>query len=284
MKIYTATAITILMASAATAGPIGGSVELTYGNGQLFNEVNSQYQYFDYFETYAIKGAFGAGTEGGFGWQVDVDYQETDGFRVFPTATLVDFLSKSYGATLHGNYDLAGFKLGAFAGFGGAAARSLSQEYSVSWYGLEAAKTFGNIAVSAHIGLTNSNTTGGIYPLTDELFSGIEARYFLGDGAMITGSYSNFNTSAFGNPMTVNVLELSGTQRLGQSNFYGTLGYQNYRTEEPINPSYGTEERYFVGISMLFGGSLRDIYAGSTPMMSNELQSLSGAWTELYND
>ena len=280
MKIFTTTAITFLMASAATAGAIGGNFELTYGAGGVYNESGEDY-HGSFFDTYAAKGSVGASTNSGLGWQVDLEYQSTN------FTDTVRALTESYGGTLHGNYDIAGFKLGGFAGYGYGAFTTHSGSGTSYWYGLEAAKTFGNFALTAQVGLASSDSTHNPIDYNDELFGGIQARYFLlDDRAMITASYENGNGIIHGDTMNAGVLDLSGTLRLGQSNFYGTLGYQNTRINADFGSNsegQGTEERFYLGVSMLFGGSLRDVYAGSTPMMGNELQSLSNALTDLYD-
>lgn len=280
MKTFTATAITLLMASAAVAGPIGGNIELTYGAGGVYNESDEDY-HGNFFDTYAAKGSVGATTNSGIGWQVDLEYQTTN------FTDISRELTESYGGTLHGNYAIAGFKLGGFAGYGYGAFTTHSGSGVNYWYGLEAAKTFGDFAVTAQIGLSSNDSPHDALDYTDKLFGGIQARYFLlDDRAMITASYENGNGIIHGDTMNVGVLDLSGTLRLGQSNFYGTLGYQNTRIDANFGTNgegEGTEERFYLGVSMLFGGSLRDVYAGSTPMMGNELQSLTSALVDLYD-
>lgn len=279
MKLYTATAIAALMAGAATAGPIGGNIELTYGAGGIYNESGGDY-HGDFFDTLAARGSVGSSTPGGFGWQFDLEYQRTD------FTDIVRELTESYGGTIHGNYDLSGYKLGAFAGYGVGDFTTHTDVSTNYWYGLEAAKTFGDFAVTAQIGLASSDNTHNATDYNDELFGGVEARYFLGDKAMFTASYANGNGIIHGDTMNVAVLDLSGTMQLGQSNFYGTAGYQNTRINADFGSNsegQGTEERFYLGVSMLFGGSLREVYAGATPMMGNELQSLTGALTGLYD-
>lgn len=234
------------------------------------------------FGTLAAKGSIGSSTNSGIGWQLDLEYQTSSFFND------TDDLSESYGGTARLNYDISGIKLGAFAGYGYGAFTTHTRSAVNSWYGFEAAKSFGNFAATAQIGLANSVNTHASLSYIDKLFGGVEARYFLGETGMITASYVNGNGDIHSYNMNVAGMDLSATTQLGQSNLYGTIGYQNTQINLTSSANVlvggGTEERVYAGISKLFGGSLRDVYAGDTPMMGNELQSISGALTALYDD
>lgn len=186
-----------------------------------------------------------------------------------------------YGITAHGNFGLAGMTVGAFVG-GGLASHIYDGDEGgdTFWYGVDVAKAFGNVALAAQIGLASANFEHDPLDSSNMLFGGIEARYFVSDRFMITADLQMGTGTIHSATLVQTQYGIEGMMKLGQSNFYGTAGYRGSfmngdgNTDPGDDEGQGGESQFSVGVTMLFGGSLRDIYSGSTPMMTNEMRTL----------
>ena len=272
--------ITPMVASIAApvANAFGGSVYAYYGISSGENGEGS-YNGDETFPFYGVTGSIGKAGNGGFGWQLDANYAAANLSNGSYYA--------NYSGTVHGNFGLGGMTAGAFVGGGVGNNIEESDAGSMYWYGLEAAKAFGNIALSAQVGLASSDNDHSSLNSSDMLFGGVEARYFVSDRFMITANLQAGTGIIHGDTLLQTQYGIEGMMQLGQSNFYGSLGYRGSYMNADINggsEGQGGENAVMLGVTMLFGGgSLRDIYAGSTPMMTNELRTLVTVNTATYD-
>ncbi len=261
---------TAVMAPAAST--FGGYVTGYYGGASVADENCCDYDDPTY-SYYGIEASLGGGIGGGrLGWQIDANYElgsdSADYYR-------------AYGGTAHINFDLAGYKVGAFAGAGYQYNENGSDGGPGNWYGIEAARTFGNIALAAQLGFASSDSDHNALDYNNELFGQVRANYFLNDNFMITGSLGHGLGIIHSDPLALTVYGLEGTMRLGQSNFYANAGYEGlHASEDNGNDDVSNESRFYAGISMVFGGgSLRNTFTNSTPMIDNSFNNLVAVYT-----
>ncbi len=227
----------------------------------------------DSFTGWGVSGSVGKAGNGGFGWQLDADYSST-------SYATTDYYNK-YGITAHGNFGLGGMTVGAFVG-GGVGSHIYDGDTGgdTFWYGVDAAKSFGNFALAAQLGFASADFEHNPLDSSGMLFGGVEARYFINDRIMITADLQMGTGTIHSATLTQTQYGIEGMMQLGQSNFYGTAGYRGSfmnadgNTDPGDDDGKGGESQFSVGVTMLFGGLMRDVYAGSTPMMTNELRTL----------
>lgn len=259
----------------------GGHITAYYGVSLVVDVTgNDEYHGTD-FERIGVEGLVGRAGNGGFGWQLDGQY-ETASF----TDTLgpvAERFADTYAVTAHGYFDLAGFSVGGFAGAGQGEYTSHNINASAYWYGLDAAKSFGDFAVSGQLGLATIDSEIPQLGSENQLFAAVEAHYFIGENLMIGANAGIGHGAVYDNNFTYTEWGVDATMRLGQSNFYATAGCFG----SSVNlESYGTglEQNFFAGVSILFGGGLREVYAGSTPMVGQSMIPYIAILSGVNND
>lgn len=257
---------------------IAGAVTINYGNMAGNSEGN--YGPDDAFTYYGIEGSIGSSGNGGFGWQLDAHTESAT------HTNDVTFYNTS-GATAHANYDLGGFTVGAFAGAG--VGDNIDNTYSsnMHWYGLEVARSFGDITLAAQAGLASGDNNHDSLNFSDKMFGGVQARYFMNDNTMFTAKLGASIGIIHGDTLLQTNVDIEGMMRLGGSNFYGTAAYRSAYMDADYDggsQGQGGEQGFEIGLTMLFGGgSLRDIYAGSTPMINNTTLTQMGVNTSTFD-
>lgn len=292
MKLISTSLFAVLMAAPAFAGsfvsppventvvaPPASSVAGHFGAyyGAVSDEYNDANYPLDEYTLYGVEGSIGSAANGGFGWQVDAGFE----MATYDRGRGAQDYYTTYRATVHGNFDIAGMALGAFVGFG-----SFDDDYNgVSgnnyWYGVEGAKSFGNFALAAQVGFGNSDNSAFEHDYSNELFGAVEGRLFVGDGIMLTANVGAANGIVDGETLTLVHYGIDGSIRLGRSNFYANAGYEFSDYTTSGTEGEGNEGTLTVGISLLFGGGLRDAY-GATPMISGYHANMVGLKTETY--
>ncbi|NOR61947.1 MAG: hypothetical protein GQ535_05555 [Rhodobacteraceae bacterium] len=257
---------------APAASTFGGFVTGYYGGASVADDGCCDYDDPTY-SYYGIEASLGGGLGGGrLGWQLDANYElgsdSADYYR-------------AYGGTAHINFDLSGYKVGAFAGAGYQYNENGNDGGPGHWYGIEAARGFGNVAVAAQLGFASSDNDHDSLDYNNEFFGQVRAHYFLNDNIMITGNLGYGAGIIHSEPMDFAMYGVEGTMRLGQSNFYANAGYEGlWASEDNGTEDVTNESRFYVGVSMLFGGgSLRDIHTNSTPMIDNSFNNLLAVYT-----
>jgi len=263
-------------AAPTVAGHFGlyyGMVTDTYIDG---NYPNNDYTLM------GVEGSVGSAGHGGFGWQLDAGF-ESASYLNFADAQL-NYYSTTR-ATAHANFNVAGMALGGFAGFGSYTDIYNGVDGRNFWYGVEGAKSFGNFALAAQVGLGSSDNSDDSGDYSNQLFGALEGRLFVNDNIMLAaniGIAKGMLDQTFA-PETLTLLHygVEGTMRLGQSNFYANAGYafSDYTTSG--TEGYGNESTFTVGLSMMFGGGLREAYA-ATPMIDGYYANMVGLKTETY--
>lgn len=288
MKLLHTTLITLAVSTTAIAqtaasqglADMAGAITVNYGD--MAGNAEGNYGPDDAFTYYGIEGSVGSAGNGGFGWQLDAHTESAS------TTNDVSFYS-TYGATAHANFDLGGTTVGAFAGAGVGDNIDNGHTSSMSWYGLEAAKSFGDVTLAAQVGLASgvNDHSGNSLDFSDMMFSGIQARYFMNDNTMFTAKYATSTGTIHSSTLLQTNFDIEGMMRLGGSSFYGTAAYRTaYMNGDYDGGSEGQggEQGFEIGLTMLFGGgSLRDTYAGSTPMINNTTLTQMGVNTSTYD-
>lgn len=261
--------------AAPAANSFGGFVTGYYGGASVADEGCCDYDDPSY--TYwgaeaSVGGGIGAGR---LGWQLDLDYEVAND----PDPS--DGYYESYGGTVHVNFDLSGTRIGVFGGLGAEENYNDGDGGTGYWYGVEAAREFGNIALAAQIGMASSDNNHDSLDYNDEIFGQVQARYFVNDRMMVTGNVGYGAGIIHGDPMDFMLYGVEGAMQLGQSNFYARAGYEGlWASEDHGADDVTNESRFYAGLSFVFGGgSLRDTYTGSTPMINGSINNLVAVYT-----
>jgi hypothetical protein len=265
MKELLVSACMLLGTHAASAGTLGGSIGLAYGAFAASNPTDAYYaaNITHAFNRYVLDGSVGRVTESGFGWQVDGLYEGASGSGK-PEYNF-------YGATVHGNYQLGAFRLGGFAGGGATDNLYLRYKSTNFWYGGEVEANFGNFAIAAQIGSGSASFGDVSLDYSGKPIYQIEGRYFIGNNIMLAARYGVANARLRSDDLSVTQYGADAIIRLGQSNFYATLGYEHNYTNGDLNNNFrgnGADQTYKIGISMQFGGNLRENTRVRNPMLS----------------
>lgn len=201
----------------------------------------------------------------------------TDGGEYFDTMS----------GTAHANFGLAGMQAGVFAGYGYGDNIDNTDRADMYWYGVEAAKIIGDFALSAQAGLASSDNDHSSLNFEDRVFGAVQARYFMGDNIMVTGDYNFSVGNIHGDDILQTQFGVEGMMQLGQSNFYGLASYRHAHMNADFNggsEGQGAENTFGIGVTMLFGGgTLRDTFGGSTPMINPTYLPTLGVNTSTYD-
>ncbi len=254
----------VFSTQAATAGDLGTVIGLSYGAFAAEQFSDGYYRSRDNsFSRIIAEGSIGKQTGSGFGWQADALYETAAG-SAGPEYNI-------YGGNIHGNYQLGAFRLGGFVGAGATNNTYLNYRSSNFWYGGEVAADMGNFTIVAQAGMASANFGDASLDYTGKSFYQLEARYFIGDNIMVAARYGEAVSRFQNRDMGVTQYGIDGTIRLGQSRFYATAGYEQNYTNDNLNNAYsgrGSDQTYKIGISMMFGGDLRETLRERNPMLS----------------
>ncbi len=283
MKSWTfAFAAAALAGSAAAAQgdlSVSGRIDWSFGTGAV-DETYGTFLQGSIYESPAAGGTFGFAFEGGLGMQVSA----TSGAETFtdsPRGENPEFI-ESQTVNLRVNYDLGQVVAGVFAGQGTSAYLQpqfpyFYYHYVSQWYGVEAARDFGNWQIAGQVGLSSAREEDtGDFVYRDQAMGGVEIRYFLDEDFMLAAGFDVANgiVDAYINniftdvPMVARSWSVSGAARLGGSDFFLTAEYRKDELDAGASARM-YQSRFSLGVTLLLGGSsLRDSY-GATPMIDN---------------
>ncbi len=98
---------------------------------------------------------------------------------------------------------------------------------------------------------------------------------------MVSANVGMANGIVDGETLTLVHYGVEGSLRLGQSNFYANAGYAYSDYTTSGSEGEGNESTLTAGVSMLFGGGLREAY-GATPMIDGYYANMVGLKTGTY--
>ncbi len=248
----------------------GGYATAYYGWFSAPSASTLDYNNDEAFNVYGGEVSFGRAGNGGFGWQADIMAE------IGATAGDDDEY-ESYSGVLHGNFGVGAYTLGAFVGGSSTYYDHSSESLTGLWYGVEAARSFGKLAVAAQVGLSDVDSTHDPVDSQGQAFGNVEARYFINDGFAVSGNFGIATGQEHSNQVIQYQFGADAMLRLGQSNFYGLASYRGAAYTNDGDISGDVEQIVTLGVTMLFGGnSLQDTLTGSTPMLTTTAQMLMG--------
>jgi len=264
MKLLPALAATVLLASPAFAVTFGGTVTASFDLGSV-NLGPGAHLTSGSYTAYGVEGSLGFTLGGNIGVQLDAGYARANGSEY-------DYYTAS-AYSLHVYIPVGQYRLGAFYGFGIGDSQYESDEGHVTYYGVEAATSFGANDISVQIGLMSSDNSHNPLNYDDAFLANVEWRHFVNDNFMIRGSAGLGNFLTHGDPGT-GVLISAEAMFAIRGNLYATIGLSDFIVTNEIRGQYN-DISAFVGITMAFGGSgsLRDAMS-ATPMIATMLPSL----------
>ena len=248
-------------AGQAEAQSIGGAVTGFFGSGTVGASPGRDNDNDESFSTTGIYGVLGGRLANGLGFQIDLGQESGD----YPNDP---FFGQSGGA-LHLNYALGQTIVGLVAGSGSADGVYDSDYADVTWYGLEAARGFGDLHVAGMIGQTSSTNSHGPLDYDNYGMFAVEGRYFVNDDLMIRGSYENATARIHSDDLTTRKLSLDATVGLGNPLVYA-FGGVTYMDLEAGGEGHSDELVAMLGLTIRFGGggTLRDTFTRDVPMIS----------------
>ena len=264
MKFQLVFAATLAAASVGQAQNWGGNISATYGFGSVSADASTGTIDGGY-SGYGVNGSVGFALGGNFGVQLDAGYESG--------STSSDDYYDASAFTVHATLPVGGLTVGGFYGFGTGNHPYDSDYGDVAWYGLEAARDFGQGSLAAQIGLMDNVSSHSSLDYSGAFFANVEYRHFIHDNFMLRGNAGFGNFVTHGDPGTGILLAVDATYGLG-SNFYLTAGIRDFIVTNEGEGSYNDLSAQ-VGITLAFGGngSLRDSMA-ATPMIATMLPSL----------
>ncbi len=263
---------------AASAQP-GGRVSLGFGNNFVDAGTGGIYDTLNY-SSVGVEAAFGGEFDDRTGWQLDLTWAQgtySDGDPYGRQAALVGHLF-----TAVGEWDL-----GAFLGTGtGTDSFSGGDTATLTWGGVEVAREFDQHLFAAQLGTVSATNTVPELNFSRGVFGAVQLRHLVNDDLMITGnlSYTWAQIDIF--TLSQAVIGVEAMYRLGQSDFFGTLGVRRAFMANPdsLPPASGGETRVELGLTFLFGGGdLRDSYGTDTRMISRQDLTWFGINTSIFN-
>ncbi len=261
-----------LCASAATAQNFGGWATLSFGQDVYNNADDPTDSDYDN-ATATVIGFSGSvgGSFGAFGMQLDAN-TESSGDTDEP-----GYAASTY--TLHANYRMANYAFGIFGGKATNNENTDSDDGEVEFYGIEAAAEFGDFHVAGQFGQASHENSHSSLDYNNYGFAIVEGHYYLQNGMTVFGNIGYGGGQVHGDNMNLTQVEIGLTTPLGST---GVLGSASIRHAN-VSGDDGSinQTRFMLGLTIPFGGAIRDVRRDSTPMINSNLPATVAVFTEV---